>query len=142
VDVLIPINFTASAESAKNTEWCSRSYDGYSWWNKKALLFRIVPKDKGYDKLKLTWSKKEGDNEWHIACSKYPEIYGGGTPFDMIDGKESWQERIDYMNDIHNDDKPVSIKWKENSDNITKTMNLLSNKAKETIKKYHENSAS
>jgi len=142
VDVLIPINFTASAESAKNTEWCSQSYDGYSWWNKKALLFRIVPKDKGYDKLKLTWSKKEGDNEWHIACSKYPEIYGGGTPFDMIDGKESWQERIDYMNDIHNDDKPVSIKWKENSDNITKTMNLLSNKAKETIKKYHENSAS
>lgn len=142
VDVLIPINFTAASETAKNTEWCSRSYAGYSWWNKKSLLFRIIPKDKEYDKLKLTWSKEEGDNEWHIACSKYPEISGEGTPFDIIDGKESWQEKVDYMNGIHNDDKPVSIKWKENADNITKTMNMLSNKAKETIRKYYENSKS
>jgi hypothetical protein len=67
---------------------------------------------------------------------------GEGTPFDIIDGKESWQERIDYMNGIYNNDRPVSIKWRENADNITKTMNLLSNKAKETIKKYQENSKS
>lgn len=42
------------------------------------------------------------------------------------------------MNGIYNDDRPGSIKWRENSDNITKTMSLLSDKAKETIIKYYE----
>lgn len=135
VDILIPINFTASAETAKNTEWCSQSYGGYSMWNKKALLFRIIPKDNKYDKLKLTWNKN--DDGWYLACSKYPEIRGEGTPFDLVDGKESWLERLEYMNSIYNDEKTSSIKWRENADNITKTMNLLSNNAKETIKEYY-----
>jgi hypothetical protein len=135
VDILIPINFTASAETAKNTEWCSQSYGGYSMWNKKALLFRIIPKDNKYDKLKLTWNKN--DDGWYLACSKYPEIRGEGTPFDLIDGKEYWFERIEYMNGIYNDEKSGSIKWRENAENITKTMNLLSEKAKETIKEYY-----
>lgn len=135
VDILIPINFTASAETAKNTEWCSQSYGGYSMWNKKALLFRIIPKDNKYDKLKLTWNKN--DDGWYLACSKYPEIRGEGTPFDLVDGKESWQEKVEYMNSIYNDEKISSIKWRENSENITKTMNLLSNNAKETIKEYY-----
>jgi hypothetical protein len=140
VDILIPINFTASAETAKNTEWCSQSYGGYSIWNQMSLLFRIIPKDKTYDKLKLTWVKKEKNSskKWYIACSKYPEIYGEESPFNIIDGKESWQERLEYMNGIYNDDRPGSIKWRENSDNITKTMGLLSDKAKETIIKYYE----
>lgn len=135
IDILIPINFTASAETAKNTEWCSQSYGGYSMWNKKALLFRIIPKDNKYDKLKLTWNKN--DDGWYLACSKYPEIRGEGTPFDLVDGKESWQEKVEYMNSIYNDEKISSIKWRENSENITKTMNLLSNNAKETIKEYY-----
>lgn len=140
IDILIPINFTASAETAKNTEWCSKSYGGFSNWNQMSLMFRIIPKDNTYDKLKITWVKKERspDKQWYIACSKYPEINGKGIPFDIIDGKESWQERIKYMNGIYNDDRPGSIKWRENSDNITKTMSLLSDKAKETIIKYYE----
>jgi len=140
IDILIPINFTASAETAKNTEWCSQSYGGYSMWNQMCLLFRIIPKDKTYDKLKLTWVKKErsSSKKWYIACSKYPEIHGEDSPFNIINGKESWQERIEYMNGIYNDDRPGSIKWRENSDNITKTMSLLSDKAKETIIKYYE----
>ena len=139
IDILIPINFTASAETAKNTEWCSQSYGGYSMWNQMSLLFRIIPKDKTYDKLKLTWVKKErsSSKKWYIACSKYPEIHGEDSPFNIINGKESWQERIEYMNGIYNDDRPGSIKWRENSDNITKTMSLLSDKAKETIIKYY-----
>ncbi len=140
IDILIPINFTASAETAKNTEWCSKSYDGYSMWNQMSLLFRIIPKDENYDRLKLTWVKKErsSSKKWYIACSKYPEIHGEDSPFNIINGKESWQERIEYMNGIYNDDRPGSIKWRENSDNITKTMSLLSDKAKETIIKYYE----
>lgn len=142
VDILIPINFTASAETAKNTEWCSQSYSGYSMWNKMSLLFRILPKDNKYDKLKLTWTKKERSNskKWYIACSKYPEILGEGTPFDIVDDKESWQERIDYMNGIYNDERHKSayIKWSENAKNIEMTMGLLSDKAKETIIKYYE----
>ena len=135
LDVLIPINFTAASETAKNTQWCSQSYNGYSYWKKISLLFRIIPNDNKYDKLKLTWNKSNKD--WHLSCSKYPEISGGGTPFDLIDGKESWQEKLEYMNGIYNDEKTSSIRWRENADNITKTMNLLSSNAKETIKQYY-----
>lgn len=135
VDILIPINFTASSETAKNTEWCSQSHAGYSYWKKVSLLFRIIPKDKKYDKLKLTWLKN--NESWHIACSKYPEIDGEGNPFDLIDGKEYWLEKVEHMNGVYNDDRTSSIKWKENADNITKTMNLLSSNAKETIKQYY-----
>jgi hypothetical protein len=132
VDILIPINFTASAETAQNTEWCSRYYAGYSMWNKKALLFRIIPKYDKYDKLKLTWNRGGG---WYLSCSKYPEITGEGTPFDLVDGKESWLDKVE--NSIYNDEK-----WIENVENITKTMSLLSDNAKETIKKYYNKNRS
>lgn len=140
IDILIPINFTASAETAKNTEWCSKSYSGFSNWNQMSLMFRIIPKDNTYDKLKLTWVKKERspEKQWYIACSKYPEIHGVSTPFDIIDGKESWEERVEYMNGIYNDDKPSSIKWRENAKNIINTMSLLSKRSKEVIVKYYE----
>lgn len=130
VDILIPINFTASAETAKNTEWCSQSHGGYSMWNKVALLFRIIPKDNKYDKLKLTWNKN--DNGWYLACSKYPEIRGGGNPFDKTDRIENWKV---YKNKMDNDTN--WDKWKENSIKIEDTMSLLSEKAKETIKEYY-----
>jgi hypothetical protein len=130
VDILIPINFTASAETAKNTEWCSQSYGGYSAWNKVALLFRIIPKDNRYDKLKFTWNKDNKD--WHLACSKYPEIHDYNNPFDKTNGIENWKVSKDKMDNDTN-----SVKWKENSIKIGETMSLLSEKAKETIKEYH-----
>jgi len=103
-------------------------------------MFRIIPKDNTYDKLKLTWVKKERSpkKQWYIACSKYPEIHGVSTPFDIIDGKESWEERLEYMNGIYNDDKTSSIKWRENAKTIEMSMGLLSDKAKEKIIKYYE----
>ena len=130
VDILIPINFTASAETAKNTEWCSQSYGGYSMWNKKALLFRIIPKDNKYDKLKLTWNKN--DDGWYLACSKYPEIRDYNNPFDKTNGIENWKVSKNKMDNDTNWDK-----WKENSIKIEETMSLLSEKAKETIKEYY-----
>jgi hypothetical protein len=130
VDILIPINFTASAETAKNTEWCSQSYGGYSMWNKVALLFRIIPKDNRYDKLKLTWGKN--NKAWYLSCSKYPEIRGYNNPFDKTDGIENWKVSKNEMDNDTNWGK-----WKENSIKIGETMNLLSEKAKETIKEYY-----
>ena len=130
VDILIPINFTASAETAKNTEWCSQSYGGYSMWNKVALLFRIIPKDNKYDKLKLTWNKN--NKAWYLACSKYPEIRDYNNPFDKTNGIENWKVSKDKMDNDTNWDK-----WKENSIKIEETMSLLSEKAKETIKEYY-----
>lgn len=130
VDILIPINFTASAETAKNTEWCSQSYGGYSMWNKRALLFRIIPKDNKYDKLKLTWSKN--NKAWYLACSKYPEIRDYNNPFDKTNGIENWKVSKNKMDNDTNWDK-----WKENSIKIEETMSLLSEKAKETIKEYY-----
>lgn len=130
VDILIPINFTASAETAKNTEWCSQSYGGYSIWNKMALLFRIIPKDNKYDKLKLTWNKN--NKGWYLACSKYPEIRDYNNPFDKTNGIENWKVSKNKMDNDTNWDK-----WKENSIKIEETMSLLSEKAKETIKEYY-----
>ena len=130
VDILIPINFTASAETAKNTEWCSQSYGGYSMWNKVALLFRIIPKDNKYDRLKLTWSKN--NKAWYLACSKYPEIRDYNNPFDKTNGIENWKVSKNKMDNDTNWDK-----WKENSIKIEETMSLLSEKAKETIKEYY-----
>lgn len=42
------------------------------------------------------------------------------------------------MNGIYNDDKPSSIKWRENAKNIINTISLLSKRSKEVIVKYYE----
>jgi hypothetical protein len=134
VDVLIPMNFSASFETAKNTDWCSQSFGGYSGWSKMALLFRIIPKSSKYDKLKLTW---RNDGRWYIACSKYPEINNEtSSPFKVIDSKESWVERLDYMDNLYKDSSPE--RWLNNSTKIRETMSLLSKEAKDTIEKYYD----
>ncbi len=140
IDILIPLNFTASFETAKNTEWCSQSFAGYSNWSKEALLFRIIPKVNIYDKLKLTWRK---DGRWYIACSKYPEISAINidTPFTLVNGgKESWVERLDNMDKLYKDSSPD--RWLNNSVNIRKTMLLLSKEAKDIIQKYYDKNKS
>ena len=133
VDILIPINFTASANTAANTEWCSKSYDGYSAWNKRSLLFRIIPKDKKYDKLKLTWNKN--NKGWYLACSKYPEIRGYNNPFDKVNDIENWKVCKNENDKISNWNN-----WEENSIKIEETMSLLSEKAKKTITEYYNKS--
>jgi hypothetical protein len=132
VDILIPLNFTASRETAKNTDWCSQSYWGFSTWNNFSLLFRIIPKDKTYDKLKLTWEK--GQKRWHLACSRYPEIDGDGFPFEVVDGKESWNKILDRKKENAN----PSSGWAKNPRVIEQTMQLLSDEAKEAITKYYK----
>jgi len=134
VDILVPLNFSASYETAKNTEWCSQSLGGYSYWSSISILFRIIPKDESYDKLKLTWLKKE--NIWYIACSKYPEIYGNGSPFDIEDGMELWKVSKDKQD---NSTYSTNKQWLENSKKIEDTMNLLSPEAKKYMDEYHKN---
>lgn len=134
ISILIPINFTASRETAKNTQWCTQTYRAYSVWNKEALLFRIIPKDDKYDKLKLTWSK---DNKtWYIACSKYPEIYGSGNPFDKVGlfkRRERWEDSLsELLNSKTSSDKPRKV-----SGYIKETMSLLSDEAKKSIISYY-----
>ena len=139
VDILIPINFTASRETAENTDWCSKSYSGFSLWNRRALLFRIIPKDKKLDKLKLTWEKN--DNRWYLACSKYPEIDGDGFLFEVVDGEERWKQVLnDYRNDKDLDqNNTYVVKFLDNLRHIEQTMGLLSDDAKKAITNYYKN---
>lgn len=53
----------------------------------------------------------------------------------MVDGKESWVERLDFMDDLYEDSSPD--RWLNNSVNIRKTMELLSSKSKEIIERYY-----
>lgn len=139
IDILIPINYAASYQTAKNTEWCSQSKIGFSMWKNNSILFRIIPKDKTYDKLKLTWQKpRDGyDTKWFIACSKYPEINGEGSPFEIINGKENWLLKKLKWDDIYGEKSGIQDRWIENSKNIEKTMELVSKKAKDHIVKYY-----
>lgn len=126
ISILIPINFTASRQTAENTQWCSQSYTGYSMWNKVALLFRIIPKNDKYDKLKLTWSKN--NENWYLACSKYPEIYGDGSPFDKVGlfkNRERWEDKLS------------ELKAKKVYKDIKETMSLLSDDGKKSIISYY-----
>ena len=133
VDILVPINFAASYETAKNTEWCSQQKSGFDMWNKMAILFRIIPKDNTYDKLKITWGRGEINKSWQIACSKYPEIMGYTSPFEVVDGVETWEKSKERK-----DKQDTTQKWIENSKEISKTMSLLSPEAKHYIEEFHK----
>jgi hypothetical protein len=131
INVLIPLNFSASYELAKNTDWCTKTIGSFSKYKRYAVMFRVVPNDKTYDIIKITWNKKDG---WCIACSKYPELCGNdNSPFDIIDGKENWYNIKCGM------DMSVytSKEWLENSKKIEDTMELLSNNAKKLIEEYY-----
>lgn len=128
IDILIPINFTASYELAKNTQWCSQSYAGYSMWNKRSILFRIVPKDDKNEIVKLTWGRNY--NEWSMAPKKYPELNGEGSPFEIKkNGKENWEN---LLNDLVNEYTNI----KDHFNPLVKTMSLVNIKAKREIEKY------
>lgn len=138
ISILVPINFTSSRETAKNTEWCSQSLMGYSQWNRISIMFRIIPKSKSYDKLKLTWKKDNGP--WYMACSKYPEIQGNGYPFKK-ENPENWQNMLDQHDAIYKRARNLNVgaseRWKENSENKAKTMSLVSDEAKKYIEDYY-----
>lgn len=128
LDILVPLNFTASRKTAENTQWCSQSSKGYSVWNKWSILFRIVPKSLNLDKVKLTWRS----DDWFMASQKYPEIMnreerGPWKPFDKVGDREVWQELVD-KNDTN----------REHWDKLRNTMNLVSDRAKEMITQYWE----
>lgn len=165
VKILIPLNFTAAAETAKNTDWCTTKLPNYQMWNNWALMFRILPIDSKYDKLKITWmrdNKKDMyDKSWYIACSEYPEMGGTeGTPFDIVDGEESWAKVLRYYNDVEfnrevleEEIKKQNISysgfysprtrlklvdlWINNSKKIVETIGLLSPEAKKAIVYYY-----
>lgn len=126
IDVLIPLNFSASYEISKNTDWCTQSKCGFDMWNNASILFRIVPKNNRDERLKLTWNKKY-PYTWYIASIKYPEIRGRISPFLSKNGKEMWQYRLEDFNE----------KYKEQKTIIYKTMKLLSEDAKNYIINKH-----
>ena len=132
VSILVPLNFTASYETAKNTDWCSKDLYGFSAWKQKSIMFRIMPKNKEYDKLKLTWSFRK--KTWYLACSKYPEITGEDSPFDIVDGRFRYENRL-ALQDGYNKGNVV---WEDNSHNIKKTMEIVSDKAKHFIEGYYK----
>ena len=136
VDILVPLNFAASYETAKNTQWCSKQFSGYSIWSDRAILFRIMSKDKNI--VKLTWVRKnKGSEEWYIAGPKYPEIRGDGTPFDIVHNMEKWKYKISGPYEYNQgSNQTMQDAYPEQCDSILKVMNLLSDKAKNYIIDY------
>lgn len=134
VRIIVPLNFTASYETAKNTDWCSNSLAGFSQWNQSSILYRIMPKKNGYSRVKLTWSKV---GDWYMASEKYPEINGKGIPFEKINylDIENWQKVIrDHLNTTGNElDKAKDVFME-----IERTMSLVSKDAKEAIMDHWE----
>jgi len=135
LSVLVPLNFSASYETAKNTEWCSQSLSAFHSWNSKHILFRIIPNDKEYDKVKLTWR----NDSWFMATIKYPEIssifyreFENKRPFDKIDGVEVWRKMV--QKEREKDVDRWIIIW----DKLESTLNLLSDNAKSAINQYWE----
>ena len=134
LSVLVPLNFASSRETALNTTWCSQVPIGFSNWNSTSILFRIIPKSKKLDKVKLTWTK----GEWFMAPQKYPEIHNWTTnsligdnwkPFDKNqNGKETWEILVEKV-EVNDKDH-----WKRFRDTVI----LLSDKAKQTINEYWE----
>jgi hypothetical protein len=132
IDIMVPLNFSASYETAKNTDWCTQTLPGFNMWSKMSILYRIIPKDDQYDKLKLTWRHSGG---WNMACSKYPEIGESGSPFEKRGRDvELWEFIIDLY--LSNDDVVESKKRKY--EEIKKTMSIVSNEAKISIEKHRE----
>jgi len=137
LDILVPLNFSASYATAKNTQWCTQSLSAFSLWNSKFILFRIIPKSKEFDRVKLTWGK----SKWFMATTKYPEIQfdfdynkNKWKPFDKWeDGKETWENLVEDNEEKYPDDKNIKH-WKKLRD----TISLLSDKGKQTIFKYWE----
>lgn len=124
VTILIPLNFSASYEISKNTDWCTKHLNGFSMWSQVAILYRIIPKDKNCEMLKLTWNRK-GESRWYIAGTKYPEILGYGNPF------TEYKKEIDKKFNEYG--KYPSFFNPEHWNKITKTMNLLNNKSIQII---------
>ena len=119
--ILVPLNFSGSYETAQNTDWCSKAYPGYSMWIKISILFRVIPKDKSYEKLKITWTKKH--DECHFASQKYPEIViKDENPFDLI---------------LDECDKLIQ-NWKNNNSyvQIKRTFELLNDESKQLMIQY------
>lgn len=86
VSILVPLNFTASFETAMNTDWCSKQFSGYSMWNKTSIMYRIIPKDNKYERMKIT---RSFSGPVYISGEKYPEIEipFGEDPFNSYDSR-------------------------------------------------------
>lgn len=123
VSILVPLNFTASFETAKNTEWCSKQFSGYSMWNKTSIMYRVLPKDNKNEKMKITWSFR---GSAYISGEKYPEIEVkfGEDPFNSYDNRIE-----EYIKNSKYTDRYIKM---------DKTYKLLSNRAKESIRKHYK----
>lgn len=113
IDIVVPLNYTASFETAKNTDWCTKNVLSYEVWSSKSILFRIMPKSKNFQKMKLSWGIVQ-PYMWTMASEKYPEISGIDNPFEMVGKKEKWCAILDdkIIMDT-NANKELNAIWRE-----------------------------
>jgi hypothetical protein len=105
LDIMIPLNYAASYETAKNTDWCSQCKSGWDSWSSRAILYRVIFKDG--EKLKITWEK--GNRNCMLASAKYPEITVHGNPFETIEGKEKWVDNLNKAIEYYGDTRGGEI---------------------------------
>jgi hypothetical protein len=157
IDIVIPLNFSASWQTAQGTSWCTKNVTSYNIWSSSSILFRILPKSKSYNKVKITWvipgstklmTLTENFAKWTIASEQYPEIRGSTRgPFDEIKGKEAWEYDLDTFiarsYDIvdgelvrlsDNDRKKHIEPFKK----LRETMSLLTPEAKKEIERHYQ----
>ena len=123
--ILVPINFTGSYETAKNTEWCSSNIDGWNMWSQSSILYRVLFKNG--DKLKITYRE---DNRCFFAIEKYPEILIE-NPFMKVDNKYKFQ--------VVNKDLIGNGYYSEHYQEIYNRMFKLNNESIEEMIKYIKN---
>jgi hypothetical protein len=129
LDVIIPLNFAASYQIAKNTNWCTQSKIGWDSWSRRAILYRVIFKDG--EKLKITWGKE--NYFCMLASDKYPEINTGGNPFEIIDGKEKWVENLNRQIEYYGDTRGGVVILKK----LQELLLRLSKESKNAIESHY-----
>ena len=140
--IIVPKSLRASQISCRNTNWCSKTKNGYDMWSVDFTLYRILYKD-GF-KLRLTWLKtnliKKNDNNqkkgsWGSGGDKYEEIEFYTEPFN---NEELMNNNKD--NYLYYKDKYPSEKWVEETFNDKKDMieriNSIPDEVKDKIINY------
>ncbi len=139
VTVLVPKTFESCVITTRNTEWCSKTWGGYSEhkFGKKEVFFRFLFKD-GY-KLRLSWSM-DNKNDFHwggIIKSKdwnYPYLTSNNEYFlnDPFHFNYNILKEFDYDSKRKlSDDQKIILQY----------INLIPNEARNMIFRYYEESA-
>jgi hypothetical protein len=83
--IFVPLNPQSSYYlCGKDTQWCTNSISGWKMWSLEYTLYRFVPKNNKYDKMRLSWSK--GKFSWALSYTKSVyHLRGKENPFRVFD---------------------------------------------------------